>query len=107
MAHPRAKLTVQGRRLLVERHHRVPHLKTGRIQSVENADIVTPGQHPLLQFRRSIEMGPIQERSAVEGGRGGKFPGGQRLAKAATSAGEHRVLKVCRHGHPVKCWFAA
>src|SRR6266852_2494143 len=37
-------------RLLVHRQRRVPHLESGRIESVEGSDIVDPGPHPALQL---------------------------------------------------------
>src|SRR6266436_3658995 len=49
----------KGRRLLRQRHHGVPHLETGRIETVECADIVDPGPHPALELRPTT--GPLEE----------------------------------------------
>src|SRR5713101_4189842 len=49
----------KGRRLLRQRHHGVPHLETGRIETVECADIVDPSPHPALELRPTT--GPLEE----------------------------------------------
>src|SRR5438128_452739 len=57
----------KGRRLLRERHRLVPHLKTGLIEAVEYADIVNPGEHPVLELQptaRRFEKIPTYMRPA-------------------------------------------
>src|SRR5216683_2755447 len=55
-------------RLLVHRQRRVPHLESGRIESVEGSDIVDPDPHPVLQLwptPRRLEKIPPHMRPAI------------------------------------------
>src|SRR5712692_576787 len=55
-------------RLLVHRQRRVPHLESGRIESVEGSDIVDPDPHPVLQLwptPRRLEKIPPHMRPEI------------------------------------------
>src|SRR4029453_4426706 len=57
----------KGRRLLRERHGLVPHLKPGLIEAGEDADFVSPGEHPILGLQatgRRFEKVPTSMRPA-------------------------------------------
>src|SRR4029453_18926239 len=57
----------KGRRLLRERHGLVPHLKPGLIEAVKYADIINPGEQPILELQptaRRFEKVPTYMRPA-------------------------------------------